>query len=257
MRVFSTWADETHFDFSAQSGTFRVQVEGPDFYHYDISVTPLLDSRGDLAGRLFVWRDISAQKRSEIEVHEINLHLKDQLEQVELLHDQLRELAIRDSLTGLFNRRYMEETLEREFARAVRENSHLSVVMMDVDKFKMVNDTYGHRAGDDVLRALGNVLLEHIRTGDIACRYGGDEMLMVLPNASFEGAVRRAKELDGIFSELSFKFENITFQTTLSMGVTSFPEQAKTVAELLQFSDTALYFNKNERKIKQRYDLMD
>lgn len=247
MNVFSTWAREIHFDFMAQSDRTHVQVEGPDFYHYDILITTLFDSRGDIAGRLFVWRDISAQKKSEIEVHEVNLDLKRRLMEIELLHAELRELAVRDTLTGLFNRGYMEETLDREFARAIREKTSLSVMMIDVDKFKMVNDTFGHQAGDVVLQTLGDLLMKNIRMGDIACRYGGDEMLVVMPNASLDDASLRAKKIAQIFSELRFDFNSAIFQTTLSIGVASFPTYANTVAELLQVADKALYSAKNKR----------
>jgi len=248
--VFATWMNETGLHHLLQTGIYRVEVEGPDFYHYDISVTPLVDYAGGVLGQTFIWRDISKQKKSEIELREANIKLKQQLEEVQLLHDQLRESSIRDSLTGIFNRGYMEETLDREFARAIRENTSLSVVMIDVDKFKKVNDTYGHAAGDMVLRTLGNLLVTNIRTGDIACRYGGDEILVVMPDALFEDAIRRARDLAREFSEIIFNFKDLTFQTTLSIGVASTPNHARTVAELLQDADKALYFAKSDNVVK-------
>ncbi len=247
--VFTSWMNSTGLSYEMQSGSYRVEVEGPDFYHYDISVTPLVNKTGEILGRIFIWRDISKQKKTEIELREVNIQLSHQLEEVRRLHVQLSEYAIRDRLTGIFNRGYMEETLDRELARANREKIPLSVVMIDIDKFKMVNDTYGHRAGDEVLRKLGELLMKNVRTGDVACRYGGDEMLVVMPNALMEDAIRRAKELGRKFSELAFNFDDAVFQTTLSMGVSSFPIHAKTVGELLHVVDKALYSAKNERDI--------
>ena len=105
----------------------------------------------------------------------------------------LREQSVRDHLTGLFNRRYMEETLERELLRASRKQLSLGIIMLDVDDFKRFNDTYGHAAGDAILRELGSLLLEHVRGEDIACRYGGDEFIIVLPDASREVTRKRAE----------------------------------------------------------------
>jgi diguanylate cyclase (GGDEF)-like protein len=258
IEVFASWINNTGLNHKMQIEPCRVEVEGPDFYHYDISITPLVDKTGEIVGRTFIWRDISKQKKTEIELREVNIQLNNQLEEVKRLHVQLSEYAIRDSLTGIFNRGYMEETLDRELARANREKIPLSVMMIDIDKFKMVNDTYGHHAGDVVLRALGDLLMKNVRKGDIACRYGGDEMLVVMPNAPIEDAIRRAKELGRLFSELVFNFDDAVFQTTLSMGVASFPTHANSVAELLQVADKALYSSKNERNIIARgYDPLE
>ena len=107
----------------------------------------------------------------------------------------LREQSVRDHLTGLFNRRYMEETLERELLRASRKQLSLGIIMLDVDDFKRFNDTYGHAAGDAILRELGNLLLGHVRGEDIPCRYGGDEFIIVLPDASREVTRERAERI--------------------------------------------------------------
>jgi diguanylate cyclase (GGDEF)-like protein len=257
-KVFATWMSTTGLNNEIQTGAHRVAVEGPDFYHYDISVTPLVNKSDDVLGRIFIWRDISKQKKTEIELRELNIQLNIQLEEIKRLHVQLSEYAIRDSLTGIFNRGYMEETLDRELSRANREKTSLSVVMIDIDDFKKVNDTLGHRAGDLVLRTLGELLMKNVRTGDVACRYGGDEMLVVMPNALLENAIRRANELGQKFSEVAFKLDDTVFQATLSMGVASYPTHAKTVDELLHVVDKALYSAKNEHNIIVRgYDPLD
>jgi diguanylate cyclase (GGDEF)-like protein len=97
--------------------------------------------------------------------------------EIERVQAELREQAIHDSLTGVYNRRYLQETAERELARAVREDYSIGVVMIDIDRFKDVNDTHGHKTGDDLLRALAALLREQARRGDIVCRYGGDEFV--------------------------------------------------------------------------------
>ncbi len=107
----------------------------------------------------------------------------------------LREQSVRDHLTGLFNRRYMEETLERELLRASRKQLSLGMIMLDVDDFKRFNDTHGHAAGDEILREVGNLLLKHVRGEDVPCRYGGDEFILILPDASREVSRERAERL--------------------------------------------------------------
>jgi len=105
----------------------------------------------------------------------------------------LLEASVRDHLTGIFNRRYMEETLERELLRATRKHLSLGLIMLDVDDFKHFNDTYGHAAGDEILREVGSLLLKHVRGEDVPCRYGGDEFIIILPDASRTVTCERAK----------------------------------------------------------------
>jgi diguanylate cyclase (GGDEF)-like protein/PAS domain S-box-containing protein len=159
----------------------------------------------------------------------------------------LRELSVRDHLTGLFNRRYMEETLERELLRASRKGLSLGILMMDVDDFKQFNDSFGHAAGDAVLRELGDLLLGHFRGEDVACRYGGDEFIIVLLDASREISRERAERLCEHVRHLDLQFEGQTFEAvTLSVGVAVFPENGSTSAEILKAADAALYRAKRE-----------
>src|SRR3989442_2567461 len=111
------------------------------------------------------------------------------------LREKLREQAIRDPLIGLFNRRFLEETMSRDVYRAQRRNSPLCVVMLDLDDFKRFNDTFGHDAGDALLRELGQVLREKLRKSDISCRYGGDEFVLVLPDSSLADTQKRVEEI--------------------------------------------------------------
>ena len=159
----------------------------------------------------------------------------------------LREISVRDYLTGLFNRRYMEETLERELLRASRKGLPLGILMIDVDGFKQFNDNFGHAAGDTVLRTLGDLLLRHFRGEDIACRYGGDEFIIVLPDASQVVMRKRAEGLCEHARRSTVPFEGqILGAVTLSIGVAIFPENGSTSAEILKAADAALYRAKNE-----------
>ena len=159
----------------------------------------------------------------------------------------LRELSVRDHLTGLFNRRYMEETLERELLRASRKGLSLGILMIDVDDFKQFNDNFGHAAGDAILRELGALVLGHFRGEDVACRYGGDEFIIVLLDASREMTRKRAELLCEHTRHLNIQFEGQVFETiTLSIGIAAFPEHGTTSAEILKAADTALYRAKHE-----------
>jgi diguanylate cyclase (GGDEF)-like protein/PAS domain S-box-containing protein len=154
----------------------------------------------------------------------------------------LREQSVRDHLTGLFNRRYMEETLERELLRASRKRLSLGIIMLDVDDFKRFNDTCGHAAGDAILRELSNLLLKHVRGEDIACRYGGDEFIIVLPDSSRAVTCERAERLCEHVRHLNIQFEGQTLEAvTLSLGVAVFPENGSTGAAVLKAADDALY----------------
>jgi diguanylate cyclase (GGDEF)-like protein/PAS domain S-box-containing protein len=160
---------------------------------------------------------------------------------------RLREMSVRDYLTGLFNRRYMEETLERELLLASRKGLSLGILMIDVDDFKQFNDNFGHAAGDAVLRELGTLLRGHFRGEDIACRYGGDEFIIVLLDASLEITRDRAERLCEHGRHSDFQFEGQTLEAvTLSVGIAVFPENGATSAEILKAADTALYRAKHE-----------
>ena len=159
----------------------------------------------------------------------------------------LREQSVRDHLTNVFNRRYMEETLERELLRAARQGTSLGIIMLDVDGFKQLNDTYGHAAGDSVLRDLSATLLKHIRGEDILSRYGGDEFIIILPDASQKATYGRAELLRKHTEFLNIKFEEQSLgNTTISVGVATFPNNGTTSDVLLKAVDGALYRAKHE-----------
>ena len=158
------------------------------------------------------------------------------------LRETLQHQSIRDSLTGLFNRRYLEEALEKEIARAHRHQSSVAVVMLDVDHFKSFNDTYGHDAGDCVLKAIAQALKDNIRAADTACRYGGEEMTLIFSENSLGEALTLAEHLRHIISQLNVTYGNQRLNgLTASFGVAVFPEHGTIGAALIQAADGALY----------------
>jgi diguanylate cyclase (GGDEF)-like protein/PAS domain S-box-containing protein len=204
----------------------------------DVRVSRLLDRDRRASGFLVVLRDITARHAAEAELQDANRRLESHVERIEALQTKLREQAIRDALTGLCNRRYLDETLPRIIERSSYGHSAFSAVMLDIDHFKQVNDRYGHEEGDRVLEALGRLLRERTRPGDIACRYGGEEFVLILPDASLTVALARAEELLVAFRELSRERGH---PVTLSAGVAAFPTHGQTEDELLRAADEALY----------------
>jgi len=163
------------------------------------------------------------------------------------LRETLRSQSILDPLTGLFNRRYMEETLELELARAARGERAIGIILLDLDHFKPLNDSCGHDAGDALLRELAGVLKSRVRDGDIACRYGGEEFVLILPEASLELARRRAEELREEVKRLRVSHRGrVIGPITVSLGVAAFPDHGKNSATLLHAADAALYRAKAE-----------
>ena len=158
------------------------------------------------------------------------------------LQQTLRHQSVRDGLTGLFNRRYLEESMVREAARVARDGRQLGIVMFDLDHFKRVNDTYGHDMGDAVLRQLGKMLLEHVRDEDIACRYGGEEFTIILPGADLAASSDRAEELRQLISSMTVQWNGqIIGNLTVSLGVSCFPLHGRTWQEAFKAADKALY----------------
>ncbi len=153
------------------------------------------------------------------------------------LREELREQAIHDPLTGLCNRRFLEENLRRELHRARRGNSPLCVVMLDLDNFKLFNDTFGHDAGDALLRELAQVMRDKLRKSDICCRYGGDEFVLVLPDSSLADTLQRVEQICAVMKETQIRPDMIT----VSAGIAAASEKGSTTAELLQAADTAMY----------------
>jgi diguanylate cyclase (GGDEF)-like protein len=163
------------------------------------------------------------------------------------LHEGLRQQTIRDPLTSLFNRRYMQESLDREVRRAVRSKRPLGIVMLDIDHFKNFNDSFGHHAGDLMLREFGKLLTIHVRGEDIICRYGGEEFVLILPEASLEATRLRAEELRKAASLLKLESQGQYLGgVTISIGVAGFPDHGESAESIMRAVDQALYRAKAE-----------
>lgn len=184
--------------------------------------------------------ELEERKRAQARLRRANQKLKTQLVEIETLQTQLREQAIRDALTGLFNRRYLEEILPEEIEYCRRVNLPLSLVMIDIDHFKVVNDTYGHQVGDLVLQDLGKLLQADRLFKTFPCRYGGEEFVIILPGLGREKAREYAESLRLAFSEYRLA-EKAAIQVTISIGVASLDSENQDGQALLTSADNALY----------------
>jgi diguanylate cyclase (GGDEF)-like protein len=163
------------------------------------------------------------------------------------LREALRSQSILDPLTGLFNRRYLEEALEREIRRGVRSSQSLGVMMLDLDHFKSFNDTYGHDAGDAVLREAGVFLKQCVRAEDVVCRFGGEEFVIILPLADASVTYARAERIRSKFHDLTVLYNGKSLGlVTMSIGIAALPEHGEGSKALLDAADSALYRAKRE-----------
>ncbi|MGF1539244.1 MAG: diguanylate cyclase [Pleurocapsa sp.] len=163
------------------------------------------------------------------------------------LQETLRYQSLRDPLTGLFNRRFLEESLAREIDRAKRKKQFIGIIMIDIDHFKRFNDTYGHEAGDLVLQTVGNYLKKQIRQYDVACRYGGEELVIIMPDAALENVILRAEEIRKGVRELHLEHDGKKLdRITISVGVSCFPDDGIEVQSLIRTADKALYAAKTQ-----------
>ena len=170
------------------------------------------------------------------------------------LQEKLREQAVRDTLTGLHNRRFLEESIDHELMRAQRHNQSLSLLMLDMDHFKRFNDNFGHDAGDYVLKALSSLLVNGVRGEDMVCRVGGEELCIVLPNSKGEAAMEVADKLCNQVRDLHLDFHGQSLgKLTLSIGVATYPQDAEDYANLMKLADVALYEAKENGRDHARH----
>lgn len=166
------------------------------------------------------------------------------------LHDRVARMATTDGLTGLYNHRYFQERLSERIEEARRHPTRHSLVLVDIDHFKKVNDTYGHPVGDEVLKRLAILLKESVRTIDLAARYGGEEFVLLLANTDRKGALQLAERVRKEAKKLKFETDEAEFSITLSMGVATFPDDARTKESLIENADEALYYAKEHGRNK-------
>jgi len=181
-------------------------------YHEQQTIAPVLDDHGNVTHFIAIKQDVSEQRRIHDELARAHAELA-------ALNLQLAEQALRDPLTGLHNRRYLAEAWPREVSRARRADAPIAVAVLDVDRFKQVNDRHGHVVGDAVLVALADVLRARCRDGDLVCRLGGEEFVVVMPGASLDTAARRIDELRVVFADHPVATADAVVTCTLSAGV--------------------------------------
>lgn len=246
IEVFREWPQLLQRFFFMEYHREEVELPSNPVRTFEVISTPILNEGGNLEGRVVLAYDVTERKKLENALTSANRELQIQLEENERLRAQLQEQAIRDPLTGVFNRRYFTESLESETARAAREIIPFSLIVLDVDHFKKVNDTFGHKCGDLVLKSLASFLVENTRRSDIVCRYGGEEFVILMPDAAVDDARDRAELFRQKFEALSHSYENNQIKVTFSAGVASFPVHADSGESLLVAADGALYRSKAE-----------
>jgi diguanylate cyclase (GGDEF)-like protein/PAS domain S-box-containing protein len=187
------------------------------------------------------YRDITERKNSEKALKDANEELNSHLSEIEKLQTELREQALRDPLTGLYNRRHLADAMERELARVKRERRSMSVIVMDIDHFKKINDNFGHQIGDKFLIQISNLIASHARSSDIACRYGGEEFLLVIPGATLTTALKRAEAIRSQCADIRITVGKKHLKVTLSLGVATFPKHGKGAEEIVIKADHAMY----------------
>lgn len=221
--TFAIWAEAAREFSRVNDIRTEVVIDHPARTFLDLKISALYDQRKNFLGRLIVWRDITPLKTAQAE---------------------LQEQAIRDPLTGLFNRRYLGETLERELARAAHGNYPLSLVIIDIDDFKKLNDNFGHAMGDSILQSFANQLVDQTRVEDTVCRYGGEEFLVLLPNFNCENTLELAEKWRSSFQQSQATNGNEALHITVSCGIAEFPLSANTGEGLIAMADKSLYHAK-------------
>jgi diguanylate cyclase (GGDEF)-like protein/PAS domain S-box-containing protein len=226
---------------------FNLQRKDGSNFPAELSAALIKNEIGIPVAFIAITRDITERKLVADQLHDVNEQLRLQLVEIEKLQAILHEQAIQDPLTGLYNRRFMEEALKQEFARAKRENHPFSVVMLDMDNLKTLNDKYGHAVGDIALKSLSKLLKDQTRTEDIVCRFGGDEFLVILHNANEQTASVRLQEWNERAKDIDIVHEGNHLQVSFSAGIATYPTY-KNIEELIRNADKALYDIKAKKK---------
>lgn len=195
---------------------------------------------GRVVGLVLALTDVSELKRTQLQLTRLNRDLVHKVDEVHQLQSRLHEMAVRDALTGLHNRRFLDEQLPYELARARRLRLPLCVALGDIDHFKKLNDTYGHQAGDAVLRTLRELFTQLVRESDLVCRWGGEEILIVMPDVSGEVALQRIERLRQALAAQTIRFGQHELHVTISFGIAAQQEGA-TADDIIGAADRALY----------------
>jgi diguanylate cyclase (GGDEF)-like protein/PAS domain S-box-containing protein len=224
------------------SGTIVNRRKDGTEYHEEQTIAPVVDESGAITHFIAIKQDVTEARRVQEELARASETLAQKVQEIEVLNAKLREQAVRDPLTALFNRRYLDETIAREVAGTSRAGLPLTVAALDIDRFKEVNDTYGHAAGDQVLVRLADVLRENTRASDLVCRFGGEEFVVVMPGATLEAATARAETWRETFAGEPVRVrEGVAVSCTVSVGVALYRSPSETFDACLIRADVALY----------------
>ncbi len=235
-----------HISMGPHNGCAHIQRLSSKNVNESFLCIPLHDQRGPF-GLLYIHDNkISSKPKSEQKkklllvetfARQLSLSFSDLK-----LRDLLSYQATRDPLTALYNRRYLNESLQREIPRAQRQGHPIALLMIDIDHFKNINDVYGHDAGDEVLKQIGTLLKEYSRKSDIACRFGGEEFVLILPETTLKSALERAEKLKHAVTKLNLIFEGQEIKNlSVSLGVGIYPQNGLSYKELINSIDQALY----------------
>jgi len=163
---------------------------------------------------------------------------------------RLYRYAVTDEMTKLYNHRYFQQRLDKELQRCDRYQSHLSLIIIDVDHFKAFNDTYGHQEGDRVLKTVASLIEDNIREIDIAARYGGEEFTVICPEKNTDGAIVPAERIRKAIEQYDFRINGQSVPLTISTGIACYPEIANNKIDLIKKADLALYYSKKTGRNK-------
>lgn len=215
-----------------------VAKAGDGLRHVDLEIGRIDYPNPRSAGWIALFHDATELRSAERRLQEANTRL-------EQLNAELAREAVHDGLTGLFNRAYLDDSLVRELARADREQRPVGLLILDIDHFKTINDRYGHGVGDDVLRHVADLVRSQVRAGDIPCRYGGDELVAVMPGATVDEAYQVGERIRRSVASTSLTSDGRPVRTTVSVGVAVYADDAASAPDLFRVADRALYLAKD------------
>jgi len=238
------YMDKTRTDGIIKNIEFNLLRKDGTTFPAELSAALVRNEFGIPVAFIAVSRDITNRKQASEQLARANGQLQKQIQEIEMLQESLREQAIRDPLTDLFNRRYMKEATVQEHARAIREEYPYSLIMIDMDKLKDINDTYGHAAGDLAIRTLAKQIKKNTRIEDTACRYGGDEFLILLHDTPTEVANDRVESWRINLLENPLLLQGQPVTVTFTAGIATFPMHGQSLDEILHHADQALYHAK-------------
>jgi diguanylate cyclase (GGDEF)-like protein/PAS domain S-box-containing protein len=223
------------------SGTIINRRKDGTLYHEEQTIAPVVDEAGQVSHFIAIKQDITARRRNEEALASAHAKLGEYVREIESLAGRLREQAIRDPLTGLHNRRFFEESAERDAARAIRLGEPLALALLDIDHFKQINDAHGHATGDLVLQTLASVLRTSARATDLVCRFGGEEFVIVLPGATLSAALERTEQWRAVIAATSIATDDHKeVRYTVSIGV-ALLGPGDSMSSVLRRADAALY----------------